>query len=194
MMCALVIKSVHIYLGDKEGLSCNCMYVFAAGIQTLFNRSPFWVSKLGIMPAVKYEDGFVKFSYYNQRGFPDPPPVDPSTTELTYFPNINISLPPPPPWTLASKLSEEKRILFTSNAQSMLDHYNKIKDTNFEFVRLVRVQTYANRGDDHYIQFEAKPSGAADHTPKTFEAAIYEQFNPTYEVFPVACGLVVSNN
>ncbi|KAK7831187.1 uncharacterized protein LOC112000520 isoform X1 [Quercus suber] len=146
------------------------------------------------MPAVKYEDGYVKFSFYNRVRKADPTPVDPSSTEITYFPNINISLPPPPPWTLASELSEEKRILFTSNAQSMLDHYNKIKDTNFEFVRLVRVQTYRNRGDDHYIQFEVKPSGAADHTLKTFEAAIYQQFYPTPEVFPVACGLVVSNN
>ncbi|XP_023888440.1 uncharacterized protein LOC112000520 isoform X2 [Quercus suber] len=122
------------------------------------------------MPAVKYEDGYVKFSFYNRVRKADPTPVDPSSTEITYFPNINISLPPPPPWTLASE------------------------DTNFEFVRLVRVQTYRNRGDDHYIQFEVKPSGAADHTLKTFEAAIYQQFYPTPEVFPVACGLVVSNN
>ena len=55
------------------------------------------------------------------------------------------------------------------------------------------MQTYLGRGDDHYIQLEVKPRGAADHTLKTFEAAIYEQFYPTPEVFPVTCRLVDPN-
>ena len=43
------------------------MYVFAAGIQTLFNPSPFWVSKLGIMADVKYEDyGIITFPFYDE--------------------------------------------------------------------------------------------------------------------------------
>ena len=43
------------------------MYVFAAGIQTLFNPSPL----LGIMADVEYEDnGFVTFPFYGQN-FPD---------------------------------------------------------------------------------------------------------------------------
>nr|XP_023888431.1 uncharacterized protein LOC112000519 isoform X1 [Quercus suber]XP_023888432.1 uncharacterized protein LOC112000519 isoform X1 [Quercus suber] len=148
------------------------------------------------MAGVQYEDGFVTFPFYDQ-DFPDMPrePVNLPTKKFTDFgyPDINIGVCAPPTWTLASELSEQKRNLFTSNAQLMLDHYNKIKDTNFEFVRLVRVQTYLGRGDDHYIQFEAKPSGAADRTLKTFEAAIYEEFSPTPQVFPVTCGLVVPN-
>ena len=55
------------------------------------------------------------------------------------------------------------------------------------------MQTYLYIGDDHYIQFEAKPRGVANHTLKTFEAAVYEQFYPTPEVFPVTCGLVGPN-
>nr|XP_023888435.1 uncharacterized protein LOC112000519 isoform X3 [Quercus suber]XP_023888436.1 uncharacterized protein LOC112000519 isoform X3 [Quercus suber] len=124
------------------------------------------------MAGVQYEDGFVTFPFYDQ-DFPDMPrePVNLPTKKFTDFgyPDINIGVCAPPTWTLASE------------------------DTNFEFVRLVRVQTYLGRGDDHYIQFEAKPSGAADRTLKTFEAAIYEEFSPTPQVFPVTCGLVVPN-
>nr|XP_023880274.1 uncharacterized protein LOC111992643 [Quercus suber]XP_023880275.1 uncharacterized protein LOC111992643 [Quercus suber] len=148
------------------------------------------------MAGVKYEDGFVAFPFY-YRNFPDmqSEPVELPTKSFTDFgyPELNIKVCDPPAWTLASELSEKKRIEFTSQAQLMLDHYNKIKDTNFEFVRLVRVQTYLGMANDHHIQFEAKPSGAADRTLKTFEAAIYEQFYPTPEVFPVTCKLVVPN-
>ncbi|KAK7831190.1 uncharacterized protein LOC112000521 [Quercus suber] len=145
------------------------------------------------MAGVKYVDR--GFPFYNQ-DFPDmqSEQVKQPTKKFTDFGlDLGIRVCAPPAWTLASELSEQKRIEFTSQAQSMLDDYNKIKDTNFEFVRLVRVQTYLSIENDHYIQFEAKPSGAADHTLKTFEAAIYEQFYPTPEVFPVTCKLVVPN-
>ena len=55
------------------------------------------------------------------------------------------------------------------------------------------MRTHLGRGAHHYIQFEVKPRGAANHTLKTFEAAVYEQFYPTPEVFPVTCGLVGPN-
>ena len=84
------------------------MYVFAAGIQTLFNPSPFWVSKLGIMADVEYTDsGFVTFPFYN-RDFPDiqSEPVQLPVKKFTDFglPDLNISIRPPPPWTLASEV------------------------------------------------------------------------------------------
>nr|POF11996.1 hypothetical protein CFP56_47255 [Quercus suber] len=85
------------------------------------------------------------------------------------FPNLHITFPDPPKWTLATELSEQRRNDFTTHSQEMLDHYNEFKGTNFEFVRLVKLQTLYGRGADHFFQFEVKPSGAADHTLKTFE-------------------------
>ncbi|KAK7849750.1 hypothetical protein CFP56_002376 [Quercus suber] len=76
----------------------------------------------------------------------------------------------------------------------MLDHYNEFKGTNFEFVRLVKLQTLYGRGADHFFQFEVKPSGAADHTLKTFEGAVYEQFYPTHRYWPATCRLVGPNS
>ena len=49
-------------------------------------------------------------------------------------------------------------------------------------------------GMDYYFQFEAKPSGAADHTLKTFEGSVYEQFFPTQASWPVTCRLVGPNS
>ncbi|KAL4653746.1 hypothetical protein ACB092_01G327700 [Castanea dentata] len=75
-----------------------------------------------------------------------------------------------------------------------LEYYNKIKGTNFEFLRLVKLPLMFGCGMDYYFQFEAKPSGIADHTLKTFEGSVYEQFFPTQTSWPVTCRLVGPNS
>ena len=84
------------------------MYVFVAGIQTLFKPSPFWVSKLGIMADVEYEDyGIVTFPFYD-RDFPDIQSelVQLPVKKFTDFglPDLDIRVRPPPAWTLASEV------------------------------------------------------------------------------------------
>ena len=61
-------------------------------------------------------------------------------------------------------------------------------------MRLVKLQTVRGIGTKHYFQFEVKPSGAADHTLKTFEGAIYEQLYPTSGSWPATCRLVGPNS
>ncbi|KAL0000254.1 hypothetical protein SO802_019856 [Lithocarpus litseifolius] len=149
------------------------------------------------MGDVEYEDyEIVKFPFFYEN-FPNAPaePVELPTVNYSDFgfPDLHISLPPPPKWTLATELSEQRRNDFTSYAQSMLAHYNKTKDTNFEFVRLVKLQTFPGIGTNHYFQFDVKPSGAADHTLKTFEGAVYEKLYPSPRSWPVTCRLVGPN-
>ena len=61
-------------------------------------------------------------------------------------------------------------------------------------MRLVKLQTFYCRGNDHYFQFEVKPSAAADHTLKTFEGVVHEQLYPTPAVWPITCRLVGPNS
>ena len=60
-------------------------------------------------------------------------------------------------------------------------------------LRLVKLQSMFGCGMDYYFQFEAKPSGAADHTLK-IEGSVYEQFFPTQASWPVTCRLVGPNS
>ena len=78
----------------------------------LTDPSPFWVSKLGIMADVKYEDyGIVTFPFYDEN-FPetlteiDEDYVELPTLKFTDFgyPNIDIRGCPPPAWTLATEV------------------------------------------------------------------------------------------
>ncbi|KAL0014101.1 hypothetical protein SO802_001170 [Lithocarpus litseifolius] len=64
----------------------------------------------------------------------------------------------------------------------------------FNFLRLVTLPSKFGCGMDNYFQFEAKPSGASDHTLKTFEGSVYEQFFPTQTSWPVTCRLVGPNS
>ena len=82
------------------------MYVFAAGIQTIFNPSPL----LGIMADVEYEDyEIVKFPYYYQVVPTVPtepvqlPPVNYSH-DFGFPSNFHITVCDPPKWTLASEV------------------------------------------------------------------------------------------
>ena len=57
-------------------------------------------------------------------------------------------------------------------------------------MRLVKLQTVRGIGTKHYFQFEVTPSGAADHTLKTFEGAEYEELAP---ILNAMCHLASAN-
>uniref|UniRef100_A0A7N2KRB6 Uncharacterized protein n=1 Tax=Quercus lobata TaxID=97700 RepID=A0A7N2KRB6_QUELO len=95
------------------------------------------------MGDVEYEDyEIVKFPFFYQV-FPDAPTEPVKLPTVNYsdfgFPDLHITLPNLPKWTFATE------------------------DTNFEFVRLVKLQTVRGIGTKYYFQIEVKPSGAADH-------------------------------
>ncbi|KAK9999550.1 hypothetical protein SO802_019153 [Lithocarpus litseifolius] len=142
------------------------------------------------MADVEYEDyEIVKFPYFYDEDLTNAPsePVKLPTIDYSDFgfpANFHVTICDKPKWTLATELSEQRRNEFSSHAQTQLEHYNKIKGTNFEFVRLVKLQSIRCRGTDHYFQFEVKPSDAADHTLKTFEGAVFEQWFPTRRSCP----------
>ncbi|XP_050242310.1 uncharacterized protein LOC126691301 [Quercus robur] len=69
-------------------------------------------------------------------------------------------------WFPASAVDEKDRNRFSGYAQTMIKRYNKVKKTDFEFVRLVKMRWTLGH---FYLRFKAKSSGA---TLKTFEGDV----------------------
>ncbi|KAK9986282.1 hypothetical protein SO802_031233 [Lithocarpus litseifolius] len=102
----------------------------------------------------------------NIYSFPQPPtstlaPISPFALEL----NDPFKFCQGRKWIPETELCERERNKFSLNGQSLLERYNEIKGTNFEFVRLVKIQLMPSSGIMYFIQFEAKPS--TEQTLKT---------------------------
>ncbi|XP_050244834.1 uncharacterized protein LOC126693024 isoform X1 [Quercus robur] len=73
-------------------------------------------------------------------------------------------------WFPASAVDEKDLNRFSSYAQTVIKRYNKVKKTDFEFVRLVKMRWTLGH---FYLRFKAKPSGAGPGaTLKTFEGDV----------------------
>lgn len=69
-------------------------------------------------------------------------------------------------WFPASAIDEKDLNRFSSYAQAVIKRYNKVKKTDFEFVRLVKMRWTLGH---FYLRFKAKSSGG---TLKTFEGDV----------------------
>ncbi|XP_050274693.1 uncharacterized protein LOC126717240 [Quercus robur] len=97
-------------------------------------------------------------------------------------------------WIPETQLREQERNEFSLNGQSLLERYNKIKGTNFEFVRLVKIQLIPSSGIKYFIQFEAKPN-STEYTLKTFEGSMFKDFvHPNSSLWPMSCKLLGPNS
>ncbi|KAL0000150.1 hypothetical protein SO802_019752 [Lithocarpus litseifolius] len=65
--------------------------------------------------------------------------------------------------------------------------------TNFEFVRLVKIQLVPSSGIMYFIQFEAKPSSTED-TLKTFEGSMFDDYVHPHRLWPMSCKLLGPNS
>ncbi|KAK7838884.1 hypothetical protein CFP56_018990 [Quercus suber] len=93
-----------------------------------------------------------------------------------------------------TQLCEQERNKFSLHGQTLLERYNKIKGTNFEFVKLVKIQLIPSSGITYFIQFEAKP-GSTEYTLKTFEGSMFEDYvHPTNSWWPRSCKLLGPNS
>ncbi|KAK4582235.1 hypothetical protein RGQ29_025415 [Quercus rubra] len=70
----------------------------------------------------------------------------------------------------------------------LLDSYNQVKGTDFEFVRLVKIMVSVAAGLNIKIRFEAKScAAAAEYTLKTFEGFVFKAFVYRHRVWPTSC-------
>ncbi|KAK7832543.1 hypothetical protein CFP56_026362 [Quercus suber] len=71
---------------------------------------------------------------------------------------------------------------------------HETQGTNFEFVKLVKIQLIPSSGITYFIQFEAKP-GSTEYTLKTFEGSMFEDYvHPTNSWWPRSCKLLGPNS
>ncbi|XP_050243952.1 uncharacterized protein LOC126692397 [Quercus robur] len=97
-------------------------------------------------------------------------------------------------WIPETQLCEQERNEFSLNGQSLLERYNKIKGTNFEFVRLVKIQLIPSSGITYFIQFEAKPN-SIEYTLKTFEGSMFKSYvHSNSRLWPMSCKLLCPNS
>nr|XP_023884098.1 uncharacterized protein LOC111996363 [Quercus suber] len=117
-------------------------------------------------------------------------PVSPLALEL----HSPLKFYPGWTWIPETQLCEQKRNEFSLHGQTLLERYNEIKGTNFEFVRLVKIQLIPSSGITYFIQFEAKPS-STEYTLKTFEGSMFDDYvHPTNSLWPKSCKLLGPNS
>lgn len=141
----------------------------------------------------------VKLSHPSKipRPSPTPIPTAPPTFDSNLQPQPHpqiIELDPfhVPKWFSETEISEEKRYECSVYGEMLLDRYNQVKGTDFEFVRLVKVKLFFAAGVSFKMQFEAKPRAAAEYTLKTFEGFVFKDF-VYHKVWPQSCRLVSPN-
>ncbi|XP_030927274.1 uncharacterized protein LOC115953663 [Quercus lobata] len=124
-----------------------------------------------------------------------PIPTPPPTIDSNLQPQPQIIELDPfhvPKWFSETEISEEERYECSVYGEMLLDRYNQVKGTDFEFVRLVKMKLFLAAGVSFKIQFEAKPRAAAEYTLKTFEAFVFK--DAVYKkVWPQSCRLVSPN-
>ncbi|KAK9986258.1 hypothetical protein SO802_031209 [Lithocarpus litseifolius] len=123
---------------------------------------------------------------------PPPPPPNPNPT-LPPAPTVATAYPRPK-WFPYTKLSEEERYEYSLYGEMLLEHYNEVKGTDFEFVRLVKIMVMLVAGLNIKIHFEAKScAAAAENTLKTFEGFVFKAFVCRHRVWPLSCQLLCPN-
>nr|POE61111.1 hypothetical protein CFP56_58035 [Quercus suber] len=72
-------------------------------------------------------------------------------------------------WFPASAVDEKDLNRFSGYAQTVIKRYNKVKKTDFEFVRLVKMRWTLGH---FYLRFKAKAKSSGAATLKTFEGDV----------------------
>nr|XP_023877929.1 uncharacterized protein LOC111990387 [Quercus suber] len=122
---------------------------------------------------------------------PTPPPtIDSNLQPHRLFTQLNPFHSRGPKWFSETEISEEERYECSLYGEMLLDRYNQVKGTDFEFVRLVKKLESGAAGLNIKIQFNAKSSAAAECTLKTFEGFVFKYWNFHHRVFPMSCRLL----
>ncbi|KAK7826106.1 uncharacterized protein LOC112035305 [Quercus suber] len=149
-----------------------------------------------IVPWIEWSsDPLLQVKLSHPSKIPRPSPTPPPTFDSNLQPQPQIIELDPfhvPKWFSETEISEEKRYECSVYGEMLLDRYNQVKGTDFEFVRLVKVKLFFAAGVSFKIQFEAKPRAAAEYTLKTFEGFVFKDF-VYHKVWPQSCRLVSPN-